>query len=166
MRSDVDMLFRTHHDALLRFVHRQIGEGADDIVSATFVLAHTDLPARHPEPVGWLFRTARNLALAELRRSRRELMAARDAFTLTDTSSDALSDIEIARVLIGRPPDGHREVLQLTYWDRLTAAQAGVVLGCSERAVWKRISRAKAALRVAWVRAHAADDWESVIENA
>lgn len=40
-----------------------------------------------------------------------------------------------------------RESLRLTYWELLTAAEVGAVLGCSEQAAWKRISRAKAAVR-------------------
>jgi RNA polymerase sigma-70 factor (ECF subfamily) len=52
--------------------------------------------------------------------------------------------------LLGRLPHAQREILRLAYWDGLTAAQISVVLGCSEQAVWKRISRAKAALRAAW----------------
>jgi RNA polymerase sigma-70 factor (ECF subfamily) len=43
-------------------------------------------------------------------------------------------------------PD-ERELLQLTYWERLSYREVGAVLGCTEKAAGIRISRARQHLR-------------------
>ena len=45
-----------------------------------------------------------------------------------------------------------REALRLTFWEQVSAAEVAIVLECSEQAAWKRISRAKAALRASMQR--------------
>lgn len=149
MRDGFEALYRAHFEAVHRFVNRRLAGSADDIVASTFELAYRKLQADHPHPVGWLIRTAANLVKAELRRQERERRALRDADVLRATSDEG-GDLDTLGRLLERMPRTHREVLQLTYWDELSAADAAVVLGCSEQAVWKRLSRAKAALRAAW----------------
>ncbi len=168
MRDGFEELFRSHHADIRRFVVRSVGlAAADDIVAATFELALHKLPQRHPHPVGWLFRAADNLCKTEVRRQARENRAVRDVAVITDRDAgDGDADIEILLRLLAALPSGHREVLQLTYWDRLSAADVGVVLACSERAVWKRISRAKAALRAAWPAPDDRDAWEEMVTLA
>lgn len=51
-------------------------------------------------------------------------------------------------------PELDREALLLTYWERLSAAEVAVVMGCSEQAAWKRISRARTAMRTELIRAN------------
>jgi RNA polymerase sigma-70 factor (ECF subfamily) len=43
--------------------------------------------------------------------------------------------------------DGEREALMLVYWEQLSYAEAGQVLGCSANAVAIRMHRAKTRLR-------------------
>ncbi len=43
-------------------------------------------------------------------------------------------------------PEKDRECLQLTYWENLTAVEVGTVLRTTEKSIWKRLDRAKAAL--------------------
>lgn len=162
MRDGFEELFRSHHSDIARFVVRMVGAAAaDDIVSATFELALHKLPERHAHPVGWLFRTADNLCRAEMRRQVRENRAIRDAGVIAGGDADH-DDVDVLLRLLAALPAAQRDVLQLTYWDRLSAADVGVVLGCSERAVWKRISRAKAALRAAWPAPDDRDAWEQM----
>ena len=165
MREGFEELFRSHHSDVRRFVVRLVGaSAADDIVASTFELALRKLPPRHPHPVGWLFRAADNLCKAELRRQTRERRAARDSAVIAHGSTDADDDrVGVLLRLLATLPSAQREVLQLTYWDRLSAADAGVVLACSERAVWKRISRAKAALRASWPAPDDGDAWEEMV---
>lgn len=150
MRDGFEALYRAHYEAVHRFVNRRLAGSTDDIVASTFELAYRKLPAAHPHPVGWLIRTAGNLVKAELRRQERERRALRDADLVRAAPGDGRDDLDTLGRLLERMPPAHREVLQLTYWDGLSAAEAAVVLGCSEQAVWKRLSRAKAALRAAW----------------
>lgn len=149
MRDGFEALYRAHYEAVHRFVNRRLSGSADDIVASTFELAYRKLPTAHPHPVGWLIRTAGNLVKAELRRQDRERRALRDVDLMRAAPGDG-GDLDTLGHLLERMSRAHREVLQLTYWDGLSAAEAGVVLGCSEQAVWKRLSRAKAALRAAW----------------
>lgn len=165
MRDGFDVLYREQHVALARFARRQVGDAAaEDVVASTFELAYAKLRDDHPHPVGWLFQTARNLMKAELRSRERERRAMRDAdiVAVRDMGDD---DVETVRALLETLPPGHREVLQLTYWDRLAASDVGVALGCSEQAVWKRISRAKAALRAAWASNDAALSREETLTD-
>lgn len=150
MRDGFEALYRAHYEAVHRFVTRRLAGSADDIVASTFELAYRKLRGDHPHPVGWLIRTAANLVKAELRRQERERRALRDADVLRAAHDEGDVDLDTLGSLLERMPRTHREVLQLTYWDELSAADAAVVLGCSEQAVWKRLSRAKAALRAAW----------------
>lgn len=163
MRDGFDAFYSEHRAALARYARRHVGDAADDIVAATFELAYSQLQPTHPHPVGWLFRTARNLLRAEQGRQERERIAGRDAAILA-APQEEVSDIEVIRLLLAGLPAKDREVLQLTYWDRLPAAEIAVALGCSTASVWKRVSRAKAALRVAWSRLEEPES--SVKENA
>ncbi|QKJ20960.1 RNA polymerase sigma factor [Microbacterium hominis] len=165
MRDGFEELFRSHHAAVRRFATRRVGAAAaDDIVASTFELALHRLPARHPHPTGWLFRAADNLCKAEVTRQAREIRMLRDAGVIADTEVDAAdSDVDVLLRLLEMLPAAQREVLQLTYWDRLSAADVGVVLGCSVPAVWKRISRAKAMLRAAWPAPDDRDTWEEMV---
>lgn len=168
MQDGFEALYRAQHAAVRRFVTRRLGEAdGDDVVATTFELAYRKLPDHHPHPVGWLFRTAGNLVKAELRRRGREIRAVQDAATLTAIGGED-ADVGILLGILSALPTAQRDVLQLTYWDGLAAAEVGVALGCSEQAVWKRISRAKAAIRAAWPADADADTrtWEEVMSRA
>jgi DNA-directed RNA polymerase specialized sigma24 family protein len=52
-------------------------------------------------------------------------------------------------------PPADRDVLTLTAWEGLSAAEAGVVLHCSEGAIHTRLHRARARLRAELDRQHA-----------
>ncbi|WP_137845145.1 RNA polymerase sigma factor [Microbacterium sp. 2FI] len=129
MLDRFEELFRSQHGDVRRYVVRLVGSApADDIVASTFELALLKLPHRHAHPVGWLFRTAHNLCRAEVRRQVRENRAVRDAVVIADTDADDYA-IDVLLRLLAALPAAQREVLQLTYWDRLSAADVGVVLG-------------------------------------
>lgn len=163
MRDAFDELYRTHHETVRRFVRRQVISNADDLVAETFAIAFDRLPQDHPHPVGWLIVTAKNLIRAERRRAEREQRALREAEVLARVARQVDPEVHLLRLAVLDLPAHHREVLQLTYWDNLPAADAAVVLGCSEQAVWKRISRAKAALRSAWTLRQSNELWEEVL---
>lgn len=168
MAQGLEALFREHWTAVRRFAARRVGEAsADDLAASVFELAHRKMPDNHPHPVGWLFRTAENLASAQLR------VAQRARRTVEDLGHQAAygranepDDEAILRTLLGQLPPRYRDVLQLTYWDGLSAADVGIVVGASVPAVWKRISRAKALLRASWPDPDEAQPtWEEMVSG-
>ncbi len=151
MRDGFEALYRAQYEVVHRFVARRLeGSSVDDVVASTFELAYRKLREDHPHQLGWLIRTAANLLKTELRRQHREHVALREVSAVRAAEDGPDRDLDILAHLVERMPRAQRDVLQLTYWDGLSAAEAAVVLGCSEQAVWKRLSRAKAALRSAW----------------
>lgn len=165
MQDGFEALYRAQYAAVRRFAARRLGGAdGDDIVAATFELAYRKLSDRHPHPVGWLFRTAGNLVKAELRRQSRERRATQDAAVLGDAGEDP--DLGILRSILDTLSPVHRDVLALTYWDGLAAADVAVVLGCSEQAVWKRISRAREEIRRAWPQDRDVSSWEEAMTHA
>ncbi|MDQ0613554.1 RNA polymerase sigma factor (sigma-70 family) [Microbacterium sp. W4I4] len=93
----------------------------------------------------WLLQTARNLIGDAYRKRDRERVGLRDLASSTPTdSSFAHAELRIALSTLA-PAD--REVLELFYWDGLSADEIAVVVGCRTSAAWKRLSRARAALR-------------------
>jgi RNA polymerase sigma factor (sigma-70 family) len=147
----VEDLFRTRERELVQYATRLIGPAAaEDIAAQAFEIAVRRLPSNHPHPVGWLYRTVQNLCRAESRRLSREGSNRGDSDT-PQSSGGVDSDALLIRDLIAKLPRGQREVVRLVYWDGLPASDVAVVLRCSESAVWKRLSRARASLKTAWL---------------
>jgi len=70
-----------------------------------------------------------------------------DALTEQAVEVDARGgDVDLSEAMAQLSPKD-AEVLRLTYWEELSAAEVAEVLGSSEQATWKRISRAKQSLR-------------------
>ncbi len=105
-----------------------------------------DAPFRLP----WLLQTARNLIGDSYRRRGREragfshLVA--DAGNAAAESQARFERIEVELALL-RLRAADREVLELVYWDGLSATEVAEVLGCRTPAAWKKLSRARDALR-------------------
>jgi RNA polymerase sigma-70 factor, ECF subfamily len=97
------------------------------------------LPADDPRP--WLFVTARNLLMAERRRTGRQ--ATLDAHHAETPAAEAESgDPAVTAALMQlRPAD--RDALLLVSWDDLTPAQAARVAGISPVAFRVRLYRAR-----------------------
>jgi RNA polymerase sigma-70 factor (ECF subfamily) len=166
MTQVLELLFREHWTLVRRFAARRVGEAsADDLAASVFELAHRKMPNNHPHPVGWLFRAAENLARAQLRGAERYRRAVEDLGHQAASGTVSGPDDEaILRSLLDQLPPRYRDVLQLTYWDGLSAADIGIVVGASVPAVWKRISRAKALLRASWPDPDEAQlTWEEMV---
>ncbi|MBC9711519.1 sigma-70 family RNA polymerase sigma factor [Streptomyces sp. TRM66268-LWL] len=144
-------LYHRDQPRVCAYVHRRTGDraAAEELTAEVFRTAWERMAAGQDVGTGWLFVTARNLLsnhhrslarLTELHRAVADACGRAPASAQDDAVLDALD----------RLPSAHREVLQLTYWDGLGAAEAGELLGCSASAVWVRLHRARKAFRAAY----------------
>lgn len=141
---------------VLRFVQRRCHPThAEDVAAEVYLVAwrrYADLPADHGERRAWLFGVARKI-LANARRSedRRTAVAVRLQDAHGGVDPGAHPDLVAARLDLARAwprlSAEHQEALALAFWDELTSAQAGVVLGISATAYRIRLSRARRTLR-------------------
>ena len=146
----VDALFREHGADVLAYALRRTDAGsAEDVVAEVFLVAwrRAERVPEH-EPVLWLYGVARRV-LANQRRSARRREALIDVLgplagrhaTAPDPGGSPLT------VALGRLRPDDREVLMLTAWEGLDAAQAAAVMCCTPQAVHTRLHRARARLR-------------------
>ncbi|MFI1534571.1 RNA polymerase sigma factor [Streptomyces anandii] len=133
------------------YVHRRCGDrgAAEELTAEVFRTAWERMTGGQEVGAGWLFVTARNLLsnhyrsvarLTELHRTVADELGRAPASERDDAVLDALDRLAPA----------HREVLLLSYWDGLSATEAGEVLGCGASAVWVRLHRARKAFRAAY----------------
>jgi RNA polymerase sigma-70 factor (ECF subfamily) len=135
-----------HLPDVVAYARRRGSRDADAIGAETMTIAWTRLsrvPQDDPRP--WLFATARNLLLHELRGRGREAShpfdPERDGATVPAFEAGAL-DPEVARALRELPP-ADRELLLLVAWEELTPARAAEALGISPTACRVRLHRAR-----------------------
>ncbi|MFJ1594463.1 RNA polymerase sigma factor [Kitasatospora albolonga] len=142
-------LYVRDHPRVMAFVHRRLGDraAAEELTAEVFRIAwERVLKGGGGVTSGWLFVTARNLlgnhyrAMARLTELHRRITDELDRTPASGEDSAVLDTLD-------RLPVRHREVLLLSYWDGLSAAEVGEVLGCSGAAVWVRLHRARKAFR-------------------
>ncbi|BAJ75367.1 DNA-directed RNA polymerase specialized sigma subunit, sigma24 homolog [Microbacterium testaceum StLB037] len=158
--SEFVMLFREHYTAVRRFIERRVSDpqAADDLTMDCFEIAWRKRTPDHPFGLAWLYRTARNLIGNEYRRREREgALWAHIEDHVRTLSVEAGSDLT-ARLLdaVRALPEREREILWLTYWEELPAAEVAVVLDLKPGAVWTRLNRARARLKPLLVETSAA----------
>jgi RNA polymerase sigma-70 factor (ECF subfamily) len=149
--ADFVALFREHYNAVRRFIERRVSdrEAADDLTMECFEIAWRKRDPREPFGLPWLYRTARNLIANEYRRRDREgalwTHIEDQVRTLSNASEGEMIDrlVDAIRAL----SEKEREILWLTYWEDLSAAEVGVVVGASAGTVWTRLNRVRAKLR-------------------
>ncbi len=102
-------------------------------------------------PAGYLYRTALNLNRSRLRR-----LASRAKHTLSlPPDTDPLAGVEAraeVRRLLAALPRGQKEAVVLVEWLGMSAEQAGTILGIDGSTVRVQLSRARRALRTAYIR--------------
>jgi RNA polymerase sigma-70 factor (ECF subfamily) len=157
-RGAFDRLYALHHQRIWRFLLRLSGrrDEAEDLFQETWVQA-----ARHAHrlEVGsrllpWLFtiarnqhRSARRFLLFDFRK--RENLALEPTLGQSDPES-LLLDVEEMRALedaLAAMSEQHREVLLLAHVEGMASIDIATVLGLSDEAVRKRLSRARTELR-------------------
>ena len=145
----------THRNALLRYGLRRLDDhfAAEDLVADTFVVVwrrFEELPSR-TEELFWLYGIAGNILSNLLRGRQRTLrLEARLAFEREGELANPRytgEDVESLRAALGELSPQERELIQLTYWERLSYREIGIALGCSEKEAGVRLSRARRHLR-------------------
>ena len=152
-RSVFDAFYREHYGRVLRYVSRRIAdpETAKEVTAECFVTAWRKFDPEEPFPITWLYQTARNhLGNSYQKREReRQLLEAIRAQARVHAVDEEIVRVTEATQLLS---ESDREALRLTYWEQLSATEVAAVLGCSEQAAWKRISRARGAVKLALSR--------------
>ena len=149
-----ERLFRADHAALVAFCYRRVDdlELARDITAETFRIAwmRWDEPRRSDR--AWLFGVARNLIGNEYtrRKAARTVPLPEGAEETRDARSDSSFDAVDVQAALATLSPTHQEVLRLTYWDGLSAADAAASLNTTTAAIWVRLNRARRAFARAW----------------
>jgi RNA polymerase sigma factor (sigma-70 family) len=156
-RQSAEARFRevfSHLGAVTAYARRRGSRDPDGIAAETMTIAWRrldDVPADDSLP--WLYGTARNLVLAEARRSEPST-AATDEREHVDQPPVEL-DPTLERALRGLS-QLDREALLLVAWEDLTPGQAAKALGISPVAFRVRLLRARRRLRASLEEAQAA----------
>jgi RNA polymerase sigma factor (sigma-70 family) len=157
---DIDQLYRTHKQHLLRFVQRYVRntEDAEDVVQNTFIEAMRC--AQHSsglsKPSTWLFGIALNLARNQVRRNGANLCD-----TLDDSFLDQVADphadpallLELRQIaekvgaLLSQLPFRMRSTFEAVLDGEATYEEAAVQLAIPIGTVRSRVSRVRAAVR-------------------
>jgi RNA polymerase sigma factor (sigma-70 family) len=150
-------MFELRYPSIHSYVLRRLGPASNDVVDVTsqiFAVAWRRR-ARIPAPPGdlpWLYGVARKIVSRHWRSSqRRQNLDDRLTNEARVPPVGALvADPEVLRVreAIGHLPPKDQEVLRLVFWEELSHAEVGEVLGCSANAVAIRLHKARQKLRV------------------
>jgi RNA polymerase sigma factor (sigma-70 family) len=140
-------IYDDHYTDVLRFVTRRAHPlNVDDIVSETFIAAWMRCDALSAPVLPWLYCTARNVMLNQVRGSvRRQALAVRIA-TIAPADGDDVGDVERRLDLQGAfalLSSVDQEVLALRVWDDLDPRSAAAVIGCSRSTYSMRLTRAR-----------------------
>lgn len=148
-------LFGAHYDEVLAYCARRIGRNeAEDVAAEAFAVASRRVEEIDWETaLPWLYAVVRGV-LANRWRSIHRLRRLQGKMAgLAAAPSDSPEEVVIrnteSREAIAalrqlRPSD--REILMLSAWEELTAAQIAISLGISAAAAEKRLERAKTRL--------------------
>ncbi len=144
-----EQFFSESRDAVLRAVllATRRPDRAEDAVAEAFARAYErwDALAEHPNPVGWVVRTAMNQFVSGWRVWRREERAAPDIVAVPDESQSL--DPFLLR-LLWRLPRRQREVVAMRILLDLDTRQTAEVLGMAPGTVGAHLSRALSSLRL------------------
>lgn len=152
-------LFERHYSALLRFFTNKLASQAEveDLVQAT-LFACIDARARFRGDASFktfLFSIARNVLLKFLRDERRLTSLDAEQVSLADCGrgqSSALGAKREQQLLLAalrHIPLDSQVMLEMVYWEQMTAKQVAEILGETQPAIRGRLSKAKRELRAA-----------------
>lgn len=148
-QADLTRWFEAHAAPLVLYARQWLDRGrAEDVVQEIFVrLLMSSSPPANPK--AWLYRAARNEAIAQWRSSRRRHQRERSA-ALPEALFEPWGASEeldaIVRALDVLPP-AEREMLVLRIWGELTLAEVSELLAMPRSTVFQRYKTALGALR-------------------
>jgi len=146
------VLFERFYDALARFFRSKAGEHAPDLIQKTFlVLLETQGRMRDGTTFqAYLFGVARNILLEHYRGKRRDGdrfdVSERSVEDLGPTPTTLLAQAQETRLLLQamrKIPIESQMILELYFWENMTARDIGDVLEIPEGTARTRIRRAK-----------------------
>ncbi|MBF0817135.1 sigma-70 family RNA polymerase sigma factor [Microbacterium paludicola] len=144
--------FRVNYSLVVGVAERRLDskQDAEEIATEAFHIAWQRYQAGEQLSVPWLYGVVRNLIGDEYRsRGRRAELQRQlnEEFALRiPVSDDLYADVRDA---VERLPQMHREVLKMTYWERLTSKEIAAALDMNSAAVRARLMRARRMLRAA-----------------
>jgi RNA polymerase sigma-70 factor (ECF subfamily) len=149
-RGEFNVVFAAHFVRVVRFVERRTSDAqtAEDIAAETFLVAWAKRD-QVEVTLPWLYRTAANKIGDHYRRSQRKRVAEAALSRLLEEPAmgvPVLDRLALTAAISALNPR-EREVVMLTYWERLTAREVGEVIGRSESAVWVTLTRAREKMR-------------------
>lgn len=148
----LEQLIQRHGREVLAYARRRAdATTAEDVTAEVFVVAWrrgVDVP--EDGTLLWLYGVARRLLANERRAARRRegLTAVLEGLRHDDGGLPSFGDSDLMEALRGLKRDD-RELLLLTAWEGLSAAEAAMVVGCSTRAAHTRLHRARRRLQAA-----------------
>jgi len=148
-KPEFDTLFAANFVKVQRYVERRIGDrsAAEEITAETFLLAW-NRRSRSDITLPWLYQAASYKIADHTKRSRRRQQVEEALLRLEEEAPEAMPALDRLALHDALRALGPRErdAVMLAYWERLSAAEIGQVLGLSEGAVWTTLSRARAKL--------------------
>jgi RNA polymerase sigma-70 factor (ECF subfamily) len=159
-RGFFEQLCVDYYEKILRYLYGVLNDetAAKDCTQDVFLIAckKADVLSAHPNPGGFLFQTAKNLAHKSRREGFRQMLnelrteAAADALTakLADANADIekvldeeINEGDYIETVLGRLSEDKRNLYTLYYINKLTMAEIAVRLGAEEPAVRMRYVR-------------------------
>ena len=154
-------MFADHAGAIFGYAARRLGpDMGGDVTAEAFTIAlerwQTFDPARGTE-LGWLYGITSNLIRRHWRTEERRLRAfaatasrvesETDPLLRVEQRADAETQLEVVIAAIAAMSAEDRDLLMLTAWEQLGAADVAEALGIPVGTVKSRLSRMRAALR-------------------
>lgn len=161
-RAAFDELYRCYQPRIYRYLltYASTPEDAADLTQHVFLRVLEALPSYRQQgiPFGaWLFRIARNAATDSYRRTRRSyswehVSEGNHPLAESELEGDAVQreSLNQLRVLVGQLDPLKQEMLALRFTGGLTSAEIGLVVGKSEAAVKKQLTRTLRSLQEAY----------------
>jgi len=146
-------LYKANYEPLLSYALRRCGDVAEahDITADTFLVLwrrFAEAPVDEEVPL-WLYGVARRIVANKYRSRLRanrlvgRLGHVRPELSSTEKRAEQREEANAVLRSLQRLKDNERELLLLAAWERLSASEIAIVLGCSPNAAAIRLHRAR-----------------------